>query len=170
MANTGIPFVNPGGQLQVVAGAAVSTITFSNLNGDIDVAYEIFGVIKVAAVASIFSVQPNAISTNQLTRTARENNAGAFNGVNDASMMIVYQATSGQSAPFEGRLMALRGGGARGGRFSSLAATAATTGNGDHYAVEWQEDTTNVTSLVFNSSVASGFGVGSWIFVRPVAR
>lgn len=157
-----------GGRLFVVSGAAVTTITFSGLNGDAEGAYEIGGsILNGAGGATDYTLEPNGLATNQRGIAISSNNgaAPASGAVN--ALLIGSQTTASETFGFRALLIARRG---AGGRFL-ISDSGWGQGAANVFAQmarsEWREDTVLVTSLLLRSSVASGFGIGTFIWIRP---
>ena len=150
-----------------VSGAAVTTLAFSTLlDGNADGTYYMTGwFTNPAAGNAIYSWEPNSISANQFTiRSAFTNNTARVQATSTTLRFAI--SISGTDAMFWSTFYARATDGttARNRYFESRAISVNTAGSslnaGEQYG-QWNDSTTNVTSLRVNSSVAGSIGIGS---------
>jgi hypothetical protein len=140
----------------VVTGSAVQTITFSGLNGDLDIRYRIEGyTVNVANGASIV-FKPNNVGTNQLIRedygpanqdlSFLEFGAAFVSGSGGYSLITGdFDAKTGKPRKFQAQCLSISNG-ALAQRYNNFGV--------------WTDTSTNVTSLVITSAGVN-FAVGS---------
>jgi hypothetical protein len=154
-----------GFDTQSVAGAAATSVTFSGLNGDLDGGYEIEGSWKGASGTPAMTLQPNAITANQLGSRVTIDTGGAVPsartdlllqfmvGTNNNNFKATFTSRTGRSR----HLMSF-------GRWrNSATELEICTG-------EWSDTTTNITSLKLNCSVASGIDIGAVFTLRRLGN
>jgi hypothetical protein len=147
---------------QAVAGAAVQSITFAGLNGDVDGMYEIEFQLNRDAGSNL-DLRPNGLTTNQRTVFTDWNSTSAPTNIGVAALRF---ATSMQRPNVwgMGRLWAKTGNN-RGFEMDcqEMTGTSGTSWSrwwGEGY---WADSVTNITSLELFNSSAGGFGVGSQV-------
>lgn len=167
-ASAGSPIVSGFGGLQfvdkILVTSAQTSVTFSGLDGDADEVYLIQGRIIVPSGGTPwFTWQPNSITTNQTSvRFYANNGSSATDGRNDLGILqgvggstVSFYFTiwakknpNGQSAPrnYRGDWRARYG--------SNTEAVGTMSG-------EWNETSTNITSIDIVSDTASKIGNGS---------
>jgi len=144
--------------------AAVTDVTFSGLNGDDEQAYrfEIYLVAGAAAAVEV-TLQPNGLATNQESVHFTLDPTPAIAAATSATLRIgvLSSASLTDVSYIEGTFYA------KSGQERLVFATQAdydsssTDAKGRSLFGAWSNTSTAVTSLGFNSSAASGFGVGS---------
>jgi len=162
--SNGLQFVSR----QTVVGSAAGSITFSSLNGDTDGDYYFEGHLPAAAAGNLL-LEPNGVTTNmrQMQILLRYSGSGTpTQFLTDSTSPVIGQTptSSTDDVTFRGYFRARRNAsqksrtarvwseGQRGGLTDSMEAM-----------VYWDEQTTNVTSLVFGSNASNAFGVGASI-------
>jgi hypothetical protein len=149
--------------------ASAQDVTFSGLDGDTDGIYVLKANIKNAnAGTAIYSIQPNGVTTNQLTATQIVTPTGTsqstqaywyfMGGLTTAKVgmaTVEIQARKVQNSVALTRHMQARACHLSGGVFWNIS-----------IAGEWNESSTNITNLVVHSDVSNGNGDGSeyWLY------
>ena len=159
----GVPNINFGVLVLVSSisvAAATSSISFANLNGEVDKGYILYAQIKNdAGATSVYTLRPNGLTANQLTRIIR----GDGSTVTSAFSSLITMATCGAN----------RGTGIVCDIFPMIGATRTIIPR-SHYAIntddrveiasaEWDNSTTSITSLEVRSDTALGIGTLSFI-------
>ena len=144
----------------------VTDVTFSGLDGDTDEVYKLVGRIRVTGTSPIISLEPNSLATNQ-DSIVIENGvslAGASpnllvlaNGIGASDELLAFEAifwakSDPNSIASNRILQALYS--------VMLASTVASAGQASSL---WDDDSTNITSLVVHTSIASDIRDGSTI-------
>jgi hypothetical protein len=152
------PFSVSSVETQILT-ANSSTITFSNLNGDVDGIYLLIARLKITA-NSIVTLKPNGLATNLLSEWT-ESIAGVGTSRNDRTDLILAGDNGGTmlAKTFQAHFYA------KSGVVRTYTSTYGVASS-DRYSVGssagyWNETVTNVTSLVINCSAASGLLIGS---------
>lgn len=147
--------------------ATATTISFQNLNGDLDVAYEF--MINIAAAATFScTLRPNGLTTNQRSSTIITLD-GAAPTAAAQNTLLVTDTVNTFSAFARGTFYARKGAGGRG--FEVRAGFGASGVPAERTYITagwWNENATLVTSLDFVASVANGFGNTSEFILWPV--
>jgi hypothetical protein len=151
-------------QEQQVAGAAVTDIDFTGLDGDTDIRYRIFArVVKGATGAISYSVQPNQIASNQdVSRML----AGGTGSVLDEPYTFLLMTRSGLAVGSVHTCTAdldAATGQIRGWRSKNSLISTSAAGSAEYIGGGWNESATNITNLRFHSNVGSGWGIGTVI-------
>lgn len=141
-----------------------TTLTFSGLDGDTDSAYMlVWSIINNAGANVFYSVQPNGVTSNQggtfsnWTTTFNSSTTSALtvgnglDGGNSYGVAYFYASKSIDS-------IARKRGTWSQGTYTSAAAAASGTFVSSGI---WNESSTNVTSIEFESDSANGIGDGS---------
>ena len=155
--------------------AAVTTVTFTGLDGNTDGIYVLeMHIVPAAAVNCNYFLNPNGLITNQegtvVTRT------GAFNQTNNTRWQVgVTYSTEGAGAPgamFTTTKVWARaaGPGAVGltRRYRSSSEALAGTGIQEDGSGVWTDTSTNITSLVIEANQASHIGIGTTLALYKV--
>jgi hypothetical protein len=147
-------------------GANATTITLSGLNGDLDEEYEVVGRLDLTTTAHSLDMQINGTSVN--LSTGRVNNGGGI--INDtAGLFLGSGAVSSENElSFRMRFFVKRGNMRRGWEASTVHTFSAGTIHVNNHTGVLLDETANITSIGFNSTVASGILAGSWVEVRRV--
>jgi hypothetical protein len=139
-----------------VSGGAVSSITFSGLNGDVDEWYR-FEVFCVGAVVSEMAIRPNNDSTanNYRYQYLQVTNATVAAGRGDYTNGLVVGNTNtiGDLMQAQGLLYA-KSGQRRPCLVYGQSNINATSLDLFNWSTYWKDTATNITSLVFRSSGA----------------
>lgn len=146
---------------------AVTSVTFSGLDGDTDEIYILSGRIKNGTASSCrYEIRPNGITTNQNTAIA-EFTGSAINHLDIGALVMARETFGSGTVLFFNTIHARK---AEGGnaleryvRVRSSFRSGAATVYGDIMAGIWDETATNITSLDIVATVASGIGAGSRI-------
>lgn len=147
--------------------ANTTTVTFSGLNGDVDKLYKcIYTYIANGGGSHEVQVRPNGITANQSTRqidlgssyitavTNRFNMANGGDGVNMSGIFHLWAHKLGPGAtPIKRDFLA---------NWTIATQAFITTG-------QWNDTSTNITSLEITDSVASGIGIGSNFALYKIA-
>jgi hypothetical protein len=142
--------------------APATSYTFAGLDGDTDEVYLLtYRIIKAVGAATNVVVQPNALTTNQLTKIVFGGSSSGSDSYTDLRIIASGSLTTGDVA--EGRFwFAAKTGAIRTGR----AAWADTDGVNLYLhdtAEHWTDTVVNITSLKVLSSQANGIGTGSYL-------
>jgi len=145
-------------------GAAGDGLFQRALDGDVDDEYVIIGdVVKGTDTLQDISIEPNALTTNQLSTRYRFIDASStINISQDAYLTAANTGTSfgiGTVIHFEATLRAKTGQGR--GFFSSFGADDGTNTLAGHSGGSWDESATVITSLGIHSEDAGGIDAGS---------
>lgn len=140
------------------------TMTISGLSGNTDSEYILHGALLVpTATANIISIQPNGLATNQVAKLTSlfgtaaaktvweiANYSAGFTGV--PVMMLEFEARIRAAKTLNGTAV-----------YASIYGSSHLIGdlaNNESYSYQfhglWDETSTEITSLVINSSVATG--------------
>lgn len=155
--------------------SAQTDVTFSGLDGDTDEVYLLIGriVIPSAGSAPIFTWQPNGITTNQSCQWGYV--GGILASGSASNLTLSDQSSPGSFTTFEVTIHAKK-------NPNSVAARRVYTGmffarySSDTISSpafvggQWAETSTNITSLVIHSSVASKIGDGSTLALYRYAQ
>lgn len=152
----------------VKLGAPATTVSFSGLDGDKDVAYDIIGVFPFNSGATDVVLRPNGVSSNQRGVVITSANGGAATPGALNSLFLTSTTTAGQSSFFRATLQARRGAGARLATTQSGFGTGAGAISAQTGTSIWQEDSTNILSLDIVATVASAIGSGGFFAIKPV--
>lgn len=152
-----------------VTGAAVTDITISDLNGETDGGYEFYFDFLGASSTPTYSLQPNALATNQ-TGTATYNNGTTISVSNQTILFLGFGGTAVGSRCRGHYWFTSKTGFYR--ELQGIGHTGIGTGIASQQlfngAFTWNESVTAITSLVFHSSVADGIAVGSVVYWRKL--
>ena len=145
-------------------GAAGDGLFQRALDGDADDEYVIIGdVVKGTATLQDLSIEPNGLTTNQLSTQARFINASATPSVSQAAYLIAANTgtsfAAGTVIHFEATLRAKTGQGR--GFVSSFGADDGADSLAGHSGGSWDESATVLTSLGIHSQDAGGIDAGS---------
>ena len=149
-------------QTQTVSGGAVQTVTFSGLDGNTDIRYFLFGRTRSAGASGTIVLRPNGAASTFSSRAlifdgtttviAATNTTGLLMyrevtpGGNQGTFQFVLHAEVTTSPAFNRHGY---------GQFQVRSESAAAA-NGGTTAGEWDETTTNITSLDIRHSAAGG--------------
>jgi hypothetical protein len=150
-------------QHTLITGAAVSSVTFPNLDGDTHRIYRLAYQVKNPTGGIVgYRFLPNGLAPN-----------------GPPFVDITGGAPSGGTAGLAGEIASLVAGERAFGNMDYYAATGGRRygtcamcrpGDGVIYVHQWNDTTTNITSLVVDSNgVLGGIGVGSEFFLFYVA-
>ncbi len=143
-----------------VTGADVGTVTFSNLQGDKDLVYQMIAyIVNNSGVAREYIINPNGVATAQDSIRITSDGAAVTTAAVTTGLWIFQGSANGW---VDVRLYAETGQDRAHISFGSRDNTGVTnifTGN-------WDETTTEITSLNVVCSGASEIGVGSkfWLY------
>lgn len=151
-----------------ITGAAVNDVTFSDLDGDTDEVYFLLGRIKrqLAATVADFSIQPNALATNQSSRlivdgTAQTSADLEFADINDTQSGLAFHmwihARTLFARTFEGQTILA----------NPIAATVPSI---QQFGGIWDEEATNITSLKIVSTFPPQINIGSTFELFKLAQ
>lgn len=150
------PIASLGGALELVetieiTGAAVGTIEFQNLDGDVDAYYELRGQVELTnpgapAGADRLLVLPNGFSTLQESVLSQYIGLGAPTEVS-APRLAIMTANTRQTFSFRAGLWSKLGNGPRG--FFAECVLGAGAGVQDRTLAKgiWNNDSSNIVSL-----------------------
>lgn len=161
IADGGIPINDPG--LSATTSGTVTSFTISGLNGNLDGDYLIsYHLVSAQTSVQTFTLQPNGVSSNQVGMYFI-----AGTGNTDVGTLSLGQITGGSETSFDGqctftsvtgrvRLLDCSGHTMNGTSSERLILSSST----------WMDTTTNITSLVFVGSLASGIAIGSYAKIQ----
>ncbi len=159
---------------RVLQASTGQTMTISGLSGNSDGAYIIKGRLVIpSATLQTLTMRPNGLTTNLFSRDT--NNYGTLGGTSaDWSLGSWSAGFTGSPLRVDLRMEIFPGKTQDGNTayttfFSELHLCAPTTGTLETYSFQshgvWNETATELTSLVLNSSNASGLEAGSELLV-----
>jgi hypothetical protein len=173
MTSVGAPFSL--GQLdliehQEVAGAAVTTVTFSSLVGDSDYWYLLlYRIVNPNAPSVSIDLRPNNVATNQdYVRMSWDGSGGGHGTAGNQNIGIVGDSSNASLVAVGEILFCAATGLERGGvgQWFRPIGTAGLTGFIS--STIWNETSTKITSLVVNGDVAASIGIGSTLTLYRV--
>lgn len=147
-----------------VTGSPVTSLTFSNLDGDTDEIYVLkYSILKATTSAFGADIQPNGNTGNQ--KSERKYWGPAVDTHDSFSVLRFMYNGSSTTGDVESGTMIIH---AKTGKLRNMMGygqqtnpSPAITVYGMLVAMAWFETTTNITSLTINATVASGIDVGS---------
>jgi len=147
----------------VTVTTATDTITFSGLDGDADGQYQIIArITNDAASAVAYTLRPNNTTSDQ--RGKNNFFTTVTDGANSTTLMNFADIEAGFSADIDLRFNPATGAPRTGYDHTVGAWTSSGLQTiGFQYFFVWDEDTTNITSIILHANDAVGFGVGSKI-------
>ena len=153
-------------QTQTVAGSPVQDVTFSSLNGDVDIIYLMLFRIQNAynGVTNIF-LYPNNLATNHADYYHFYGASHSFGSGSARGFPIGY--LSALNVWEVGELMMFAKTGMA--RFYVLDAYRTGSLGNTNRSSHWSDTSTNVTSLVVHADRAGGIAVGSTINLFKLA-
>lgn len=151
----------------VTAAAPATTVSITGLDGDKDVAYDIFAGIKFNSAAANIDIRPNGLTTNRKRTQLYSVTGAAPAALTAADWGVIDTVATGTHSLLDAVLLARRGSGGRSIVTRGMEANGVTTVALLNECGIWNEDTVNITSLDFVSSVANGIGTGSFFCVKP---
>jgi len=166
LTNSGLITQNDRVVARTVLGANATTISLVGLNGDLDAEYEVVGRLKMNTLAAFnISWLPNGLTADMSIKSYAD---AAVNNSAVGVFLNVGAVTNALEFEFRARFFAGRGVTKRGLECTGNAVYNLSTLFTFQAAGYLINDTDNITSLDFVSSVASGFLAGSWVEVRRV--
>lgn len=144
---------------KILSGDATD-VTFLGLHGDTDRTYLLIcSLLAGSGGGSAVTVQPNAVNTNQFSTLSVATDAAVVG----ASVAELRLAGINGGSPSAARMILFAQTGMRRATEGAYIAGAAifATPIGVNFFGEWNETTTEITSLKIVSSVANGLGTGS---------
>jgi len=152
-----------------------TSFTFSGLDGDTDSVYVfIYRIVAGAAPTALFTLQPNATSTNQQSSTNITCSNGPVNAVLGDSALVLAtsnaSAGSGDVLAGEGWLQAETGAVRTWRNEATFWRGADGFTFGLDIAGRWNETATNITSIDVVASAANGIGAGSYVRLYKVHK
>lgn len=150
-----------------VTGAAAQNITLSPVNGNEDTAYFIMFYFVNAVAATNFYVRPNNDSGNNYENALLQVlNASVVGVGTDPDTGLRIGGTSADIHVLVGDAVLF----AKTGQIRFMQSRAYRYGQQlfQHIDSAWDDAVTNITSLIFNASLADGFGIGSWVKVWKI--
>lgn len=148
-----------------VTGSAVTTHSFSGLDGNVDGSYRIVMRVKNTVGSSIaMVVRPNADSTGYSYQFVRGNNASVTAGSGALSGLSIAQTLgSGLWGFADFTMQAKTGAERRSYTIRSSQASATDIDEYTHVDGMWHDNSSNITSLDIVALTANGLGVGTVI-------
>jgi len=159
---------------QIITGSAVTTVTFSGLDGDVDKNYHLRGYVRNVtggALPVYINLKPNGLTTNQRNAYYLQNGSTQSAGIiGGTSVIQLAQGSPGTEALFTVEISARTG--ARRTFFVQNTKYDPTVGIPEtlRWGQGWNETSTNITSLVIdtmsNSATSTNaIGVGSEFYL-----
>ena len=148
-----------------VSGSAVTSKTFSGLNGNVDRRYKIVSRMINAIGVVTYGVYFNADTGNNYRYQGINSNNSAITGPTNVYSSVPMGSSRGSGIPMfmKGEIDAAAGY----VRNATFHATAPTSGTSmtfiDNYATVWNNSADNITSMTVLGDQASGLGVGTYI-------
>lgn len=152
----------------IVTGAAVTSVSFTNLQGDADGGYEIEGYLVPPAGAGNFTLtlRPNGLSTNQAGISQTNSNVLAVAQVTDLRLST-YALSSADDMTFWARMNSRSG---RDRVLTCLSRWLGSQHNSEYNQTRWDSAATVITSIDLVSSTSSGIGIGSRFTLRRLGN
>jgi hypothetical protein len=161
--------IHPGSSVtydqRIEVPAITATADFTNLNGDADGGYEIEGRFVVGNTNPTYTLQPNALATNQVGRRLLVDTSVAQVAL--TTLVISGGAAIGSEVGFRCQIQS-RSGRVRFFWSDALWVTAAAVEVMEDIRARWTATATVITSLRINSSVANGIDAGSVFTLRKL--
>jgi len=159
-------------QRQTVAGSAVTSLTFSGLNGNTARRYKIVSkVISNSASANLVCVTCNTDTTASNYPWRNISSVGAAAGANtgtNAGIVVAYTAAAADVSYGEQVLDAATG--AYRSALGSFYRGATSPTEQYQWITMWLDNSSNITQLVVTAAVASGLGIGSYVELWKLAQ
>ena len=151
---------------RTISGQNTTDLSFTGLDGDIDLVYDIRGLLVNGSEsqAADITLQPNGISPATdvlLSDPVTSTKADAISATYQDSVWLLGTIKAGSVLGFEITVVADKSAGTA----RCFWGTSFAPGSGNAQVLVdglWVEGTTKLTSLVLHSSLASGIGIGSW--------
>ncbi len=149
-----------------ISGQNATNLSFTGLDGDIDLVYDIRGVLVNGSEsqAADITLQPNGLSPATdvlLSDPIASTKADVISATYQDSVWLLGTIKAGSILGFEATIIADKAAGTArcfwGSSFAPGSGQAQILVDG-----VWVEGTTKLTSLVLHSSLSGGIGVGSW--------
>jgi hypothetical protein len=147
--------------------ADTTSVDFTGLTGDTDGGYEIEGRLVVGNTNPTYTLQPNALATNQAGRRLLVD--AAATPIALTTLVIGGGATIGTEVGFRLQFQS-KSGHIRFFFCTSEWVTAAAAEVMEEIAARWTATATVITSLRILSSVANGIGAGSMLTLRKLGN
>jgi hypothetical protein len=180
--NYSVPAGSGGGGLTLVEAKTITsnstTVTFSGLDGDTDGIYLLLGrIVNASGASPFYSWRPNNVTTNQLGQLSQFYN-GNTNFVQQTSTLSFANINSGNTISFEMKIFAKSNPNGQAvvrqytGTTSGaiIAGTPGTNPVSGTVGGQWNDTSTNITSIVIVSDQTNGIGNGSTIALYKYAQ
>jgi len=144
--------------------SAVSSYTFTGLNGNVDKVYRLQLTLKNdAATTTVYDLRPNDLMTNMLSVHITSDGTTLYQGSYSDRLAIGF-TPGGHTDTMDVIFMAETG--RIRGMHSRIGRQAATNSS---WGGRWAETTTNITSITIGSLLGSGIGVGSKLILYKLS-
>lgn len=152
----------------VTCAVPATTVSFTGLDGDKDVAYDILVALKFNSGAASIDVRPNSQTANR-RRVAVFASASSVAASAATDWAVIDTQGGGTHSFMRATLLARRGAGGRSILASGMEAIGVSSApNFINENGIWNDDTINITGIDFVSSLASGIGAGSFFAIKPL--
>lgn len=143
--------------------ANADSVTFSSLDGDTHQMYMLIGRVinNHGSVTASYSARPNGATTNQSWQRLYANDTTVAGSRGTTPMLVAQAVSAGGSVFFSSVIWASKATSSR--RYLLSQALFAGTIESLQTVGQWDETSTNITSLVFFSDQTDGVGTGSII-------
>lgn len=153
---------------KVTSGAATTVTVASGLNGESDFAYTIIGrVVNATASNCRLYLRPNGLTTNayhEVSIAIANGSTAAASGTTD---LAIAAAIASQTTMFYCNIFARHNGAQRFLVSNGVRSNGAAAPDAFLYSAIWDETTTEITSFVIESEIASAISSGSEFMVMP---
>lgn len=130
--------------------AAATSVSFTGLKGNQSKIYRFFCRIISAGAAAVITIEPNGVSTDQFTRSIENAAAGS------TATLRIGEVETTQSCFIDGMLWAKTGASRYFVSRAMISSTRVWSSGG-----QWNESSTEITSLNFVCNVAANMAAGS---------
>lgn len=152
----------------VAAAAPATTVSFTGLDGDKDVSYEIIVAVKFNSASAAIDMRPNSLTTNRRRTSIFSATGVTVGAATGTDWSFIDTQIAGTHSLLRALFFARRGAGGRSVVSQGMEAIGGTTVALTNQSGIWNEDTVNLTGIDFVSSVANGIGTGSMFMLRPM--